>query len=171
MTKDQINIIREALTGGHTGDLSAEGQRKYLAALDIIERAQAQMGLLLEARNALAQTFPFDTGGIAALMTRIDVALGVASPSVTEQEVTRALERHCLRTDSAEARKDMRKALEGFVSDRTSGVKPSVSLDLHNRIVQRLEWLIHDQPISVQEFAADVRELLSIAGVQEVPRG
>jgi hypothetical protein len=49
-------------------------------------------------------------------------ASGVAMPRVTDAEVTRALERHCLRTDSAEARKDMRKALEGFLADRTAGV-------------------------------------------------
>lgn len=52
--------------------------------------------------------------------------------------------------------------------ERARGVKAGAPLDLHNRIVQRLEWLIHGQPISVQEFAADVRELLTIAGVQEV---
>jgi hypothetical protein len=34
-----LNTIRDALTGGHTGNLSADGQRKYLAALDIIDRA------------------------------------------------------------------------------------------------------------------------------------
>lgn len=39
MTADQLAVIRDALTGGHTGNLSADGRRKYLAALDIIDRA------------------------------------------------------------------------------------------------------------------------------------
>jgi hypothetical protein len=39
MTNEQLNLIRDALTGGHAGNLSAEGQRNYLAALDIIDRA------------------------------------------------------------------------------------------------------------------------------------
>lgn len=50
-------------------------------------------------------------------------AAGVGVPTtVTDDEVFAALQRHHLRLDSAQARVDMRRTLEGFLADRARGV-------------------------------------------------